>query len=99
MVSFGILLPSGSSGPETHTCTINFVIWYIKNHREGGGGKGSYMYMCMQNHIFSLSLAAVGPTEGLGPEPLGSPLLDGGWSTSVGASDETTSVMGMEMIG
>ena len=44
------------------------------------------------SHIFSLSLAGLGPMEGLGPEPLGSPLLDGGWSTSVGASDETTSV-------
>ena len=55
----------------------------------GGGGKGSYMYMRMLSHIFSLSLAALGPMAGLDPEPLGSPLLDG---TSVGASDETTSV-------
>ena len=57
------------------------------------------MYMYKLSHIFSLSLAGLGPMEGLGPEPLGSPLLDGGWSTSVGASDETTSVMGMETIG
>ena len=84
------------------TCIINLIMVHNKTTgREGGGGKGSYMYMRMLSHIFSLSLAALGPMAGLDPEPLGSPLLDGGWFTSVGASDETTSVAwwGMEMIG